>query len=214
MALSPQMAAGVGAGVAGIGNAMFGNNPLDEYGNYMNQGMGTINDYYNKASGFMAPYRDAGGRGLSGYESMLSRYQDPTKYYNDVASSYQMSPGAQFRMNTGMDAVRNAMAAQGLGGSGQEGRELTNYTQGVINQDMNNYIDRIFGVGQTGLQGYGNLSGLGFNAANASGNYAMGAAGDIASMQSAMAQAAANQANTNNSDFWGGAGSLAAGLLF
>jgi hypothetical protein len=215
MALSDNLtkAIGYGAGVAGVGNALFGNNSFDEYANYMNQGIGTIDDYYNKASGFMSPYRDAGGRGLNGYENMLAKYQDPTKYYNDVASSYQMSPGAQFRMNTGMDAVRNAMAAQGLGGSGQEGRELTNYTQGVINQDMNSYIDRVFGVGQTGLQGYGNLSGLGFNAANASGNYAMGAAGDIAGMQSAMGQAASAQANNDNRNLWGGLGSAAASFF-
>lgn len=197
-------------GAAGAGSALFGgSNAYDAYSSGMQKGQNQIGQYLNQAEGYLDPYRQAGQAGITGYENALAPYNDPMGYYNKIAGNYQMSPGAQFRMKTGMDAVRNAMASQGFGGSGNEAKGLTDYTQGVINQDQNQYINSVLGIGQTGLQGYGNLMGQGFNAANASGNYAMNAGQDIASMQAAMANAASQNANNNQNNLWGGMGAIA-----
>lgn len=200
-----------GAGLAGIG---FGsnNNAFNQYNNYMQQGEGDITNYLNQAEGYMSPYRQAGQFGLSGYEGLLGQMSDPAAYYNKIASGYQMSPGAQFRMNTGMDAVKNAMMAQGLGGSGAQAKALTNYTQGVINQDQQNYINQVLGIGRTDLSGYGDLSHIGYGAAGQSGQFAMDAGQDLASMASAEGQAAANQANAKNGSLWGGIGAMVGSL--
>ena len=140
---------------------------------------------------------------------MAGEYQDPVGYYNKIMSGWQMSPSAQARMKTGMDAVRSAMAARGLGGSGNEQKALTDYTQNTINQSMEDYLRDVLGIGRTGLQQYGDMSRMGFQAADQSGQFAMDAGQDLASMEGAKAAAAADQTNANNKNLWGGIGALA-----
>lgn len=213
MALSPSQRASIGSGVAGIGNYFFGDNPFDDYEKYSNQGENYIQQYQNQAAGYLDPYRQAGQQGLDAYRGMLSHYQDPTGYYNQIMGNWQATPTFQKRLSTGMDAIRNAMASRGLGGSGNELKGLTDYTQSAISQDMQQYLNNILGIGNTGLKGYGDLSHLGYLAGAQSGQYAMDAGQDLASMESAKAQAAAAQTNANNQNLWGGIGSLVSGFI-
>lgn len=199
-------AAGLGMGAAGLGAGLFGgNNAFNDYQQYMGQGMGQIGQYLNQAESYQQPYLNAGQFGIGGYEGMLGRMGNPN-YVNSIQQNYQMSPGAKFQMTNGMAAVKNAMANQGLGGSGPEGKALTNYTQGVINQDMNNYVDQTMSAQRAALGGYGDLSHLGLYGAQNAGQYAMDAGQDLASMYSAEAQAAASQDNSNSNNMWGGIG--------
>jgi hypothetical protein len=192
---------------------LFGNqnNGFNQYQNYMGQGMNSIGQYLNQAEGYQQPYLGAGQFGINNSESMANEMANPN-YVGNIESRYSMTPGAQFQMKTGMDAVRNAEASQGLGGSGAEAKALTNYTQGVINQDMNGYVDRVMGAQRGAMSDYGDLAHLGLWGAQNAGQYAMDAGQDMASMYSAEAQAAANQANSNNNNLWGGIGAIGAGL--
>jgi hypothetical protein len=209
MAMSPSNAAMFGAGIGGLGANLFGNNnAFDDYENYMNQGQDKIGEYTKEAQGYLDPYRQSGEFGINNYERMAGEFDDPN-FYNNIAKNYQMSDGAQFRMKNGMDAVRNAAYASGLGGgSGVEDKALTNYTQGVISQDQNDYIDRMMKAKEAAMNGYGDMFHTGYNAAERSGQYSMDAGQDYASMLSAMAAAKAKQDESRSKGLWGSIGGL------
>lgn len=177
---------------------------MDQYNQYANQAKGDINQYTNRAIGYLDPYRQAGQNALTGYQNMLGKYQDPTGYEDEIEKHYMMSPGAQFRMKYGMNALKGRLAAQGLSGSGAEDTALTNYTQGVISGDMGDYLNRVLGIGRTGLQGYGDLARMGEQGAITSGNYAQQAGEDIGGIDTAQANAAAKAHQNLQNNLWGG----------
>jgi len=183
---------------------------FDDYRDYMNQGQNAINNHTDRAVGYLEPYRNAGVRGLSGYENMLGRYANPTEYEDEIEKHYMMSPGAKFRLKYGSNALKGRLAGMGLGGSGAEDTALANYTQGVIGQDMNSYLSRVLGIGRTGLEGYGNLARMGEQGAITSGNYDERAGEDIAGLDSALANAAAQDHQNTQKNIWGGLGWLSA----
>jgi hypothetical protein len=143
---------------------------------------------------------------------MIGQFANPYDNYNEAMSHWSMSPGNRARMSTGMDAIRNAMAARGLGGSGNELKGLADYAQNLINQDQQQYLQNIFGQQRTALSGYGDMANRGYGAAGRAGQFAMGAGQNIAGMDSALAQAKAQQDQSDDDNFWGSLGGLAGGI--
>ncbi len=226
-----------GAGIGSMIGNMF-NNPADIYSSGMNQGMdyiknatgqaeNAIHGGINQATGYQQPFYSAGQQGLNNWMGMLGRYNNPQEYYNQIMGGWKMSPGAQSKMGGAMDALKNSMASRGMMGSGQEMKDLGKTYEDYASQDQQQYFNNISGLGNTGLQGYGNLAMMGQNAANNMGNYAYGGgnnianvhmqgAEDVTSMMNAIAQAKAQQAANENKDtggFLGGIGSMLGGKL-
>jgi len=198
----------IAGGAGGIlGGLMGGSTP--NYGS----AEGSINQYTNEGVNKLNPYDEGGLAGMAGMEHFGDMFSNPEAFYQHFAANYQMSPGAQHQLHTGMNAVRAAMASRGLDGSGAEAKALTNYTQGVINQDMNSQYNNMMAAARMGMGAYGSLFGRGEGAAaNEAGLY--GNAGrDIAGMQQAQANADAAQKNANNSSILGGIGDLVGSFL-
>ena len=87
----------------------------------------------------MAPYREAGGRGLSRFEGSLG-------------PSFQESPGYQFAFDEGRRAIDQNASARGMLNSGSRLQALTRYGQGMANQEFGNYQNRLAalsGIGQS-----------------------------------------------------------------
>lgn len=96
-----------------------------------------------------APFRDAGLRGLAGYEATLG-------------PSFQESPGYRFAVEEGVNAIDRGASARGLLGSGGRLRELTRFGQGMANQEFGNYQNRLAslaGIGQAAT-GQTNAAGM------------------------------------------------------
>ena len=238
MNFKPSMSGFLGG--AGIGN-MIGNmfnNPADIYSSGMNQGIDYIKEAtgqaenairggVNQATGYLNPYNTAGQQGLNNWMSMLSKYNNPEDYYNKIMGNWKMSQGAQSQMTGAMDAIKNAMAARGMMGSGQELKDLGKTYEDYASRDQQNYLNNILGIGNTGLQGYGDLAHMGLNAAGNMGNFAYGGgtnianahmqgAQDVTSMMNAIADAESKQAAAENKDtggFLGAIGSIGGGKL-
>jgi hypothetical protein len=153
-----------------------------------------------------------GGAALGGGQTNLGLVQSPVAGWAGspaVAGSggtpgmtqgttFQGSPGYQFAFDQGTRAVNASAGTQGLLGSGSRLKALTQFGQGIANQEFWNYLNQL-----------GNLSTQGQNAASQTGqfgqNYANAASGLYGAQGNAQAANAVAQGN-----IWGDAvGNLA-----
>lgn len=177
---------------SGIGD-MFGGG--GDYSDIMNKGINSIKDYTDQATGKLDPYNQAGQNALGNYQKILSELgDDPAAFRNKIMEGYSASPEAQEKINSGMNTVKSQMAQMGLGGSGDEYQAMYDHAKKTINEDQNDYYNGITGLYGQALKGYGNIFGTGAQAAGQQGGYLANAGEDVASMQSAIAQAKSQEA--------------------
>lgn len=184
---------------------MFNNGNLD-WGNLEQSLSGMFggggNSPYAGAKSGLDPYAQAGQGVIPGLQNEYNQFSNPQEAYDNFAKNYQMSAGAKNQLHTGLNAISNSMAAQGLAGSGNHMKALSGFTQGLINQDMNSQWNNMLAGGR-------------FGASIGQGLYQGGltAAQDQAGLTEAEEQAAA-QSNQNSRDGWLGAlGSLGGSIL-
>jgi len=75
--------------------------------------------------------------------------------------NYKNSAGYQFQLQQGMDAINGNAAAKGMLSSGATAKALAGYGQNLASTYYNNYLDRLLGVGNQGLQAGGLVTGAG-----------------------------------------------------
>lgn len=88
-------------------------------------------------------------------------------------SAFYKSPGYDFRLNEGINALDRSAAARGRLYSGAQMKGINNYAQGVASEEYNNYANRLAalaGVGQTAAT---NTASLGAQTAGNVGNALM-----------------------------------------
>ena len=116
----------------------------------------------------MAPWQETGVsainqmRDLSGLGAEGSRETAMNSFYSD--------PGYQFRFDEGQRALENSAAARGGLLSGNTGRALVGFGQGMGSQEYGNYWNRLAGLSGTGQTATNQLGGFGANAARGIGN--------------------------------------------
>lgn len=123
---------------------------------------------YAEAQKNLSPYIQAG----QGANDLMARLFGLNGQPADM-SAFQESPGYQFRLQQGLDAVQNSAAARGGLFSGATGQALSNYGQQSASQEFDNYLNRLFGLSQQGANTAANLGSLGAGNAAALGNIAM-----------------------------------------
>jgi len=100
-------------------------------------------------------------------------------------TEYRQSPGYQFQLDEANKAARQALAAQGLSGSGAELKELQRIGQGMASQDygnwqanlanqFNNYLGGLQGMSASGQNAAVNLGSAAMNYGSTAGNLALG----------------------------------------
>jgi len=206
---------GIGRGLAGDSN---GGAYGGAYGGAKNAVQNATNQAVNatqKGAALFNPYIANGNQAAGGLQQMEGQFSDPVDAFNNWSKNYSMSPGAQFKLKNGLDAVQNQMAQEGLSGSGHEAEALTNYSQGVINEDMNHQWNNVLQGGRLGLAAGNELYGQGANAvrgaANVYGNegrlYEQGGTNE-AGLTEAEEQQRAQQKANNSAGEWGAAGAI------
>ena len=87
-------------------------------------------------------------------------------------STFQTSPGYDFMMGQGVQALDRSAASRGMLNSGRQSKDLMRFGEGLANQDWRNYIGDLSGLNnqgynatgaQTGLQAQGSLGNLNAN---------------------------------------------------
>lgn len=167
------------------------------------------------------PYTQSGGAANTMYSNALG-LNGPTGNQTAV-NAYQTSPGYNFQLQQGTQALDRSAAGSGLFGSGNAAAALTQYGQGLANQDYGNWLSRLSSLGQQGLTAaagqtgrQGALAGIDTGLGNAIAGIDTSTANNVANSytNAAAAQAANRAAGTSNliSGLLGGA-KLAAGLI-
>lgn len=93
--------------------------------------------------GDLQPFREGGGDAYARLLDVLLGRVDPGAL---VASM----PGYAFERDQGMDAIRKLQSARGDLYSGNAGKELVEYGQGLASSRFQQYLDRLFNTGTVG----------------------------------------------------------------
>lgn len=92
-------------------------------------------------------------------------------------SRFMETPGYQFRMEEGVNALDRSAAARGNLRGGGYAQALTRYAQGVASDEFNNYANRLAGIAGMGQGATQSVATLGQNTANSISNTLMAGAG-------------------------------------
>ena len=96
-----------------------------------NKSLGLQREMWDYQKGVMAPWQEAGLRGLEGYEGLM---EDPSSITSD--------PGYQFRFSEGQRALGSSYMGKGLGLSGAAAKAMTNYGQDYASGEYSNALNR------------------------------------------------------------------------
>lgn len=105
------------------------------------------------------------------YDDALAEYDPYTEAYEPAAGSYadalglsgeegtarsreafETSPGYQFQLEQGQQALERSAARRGMLGSGNTSLDELEYSQGLASGEWNDYLDRLFQTSQAGRE--------------------------------------------------------------
>ncbi|NIT57597.1 MAG: hypothetical protein GWN00_15615, partial [Aliifodinibius sp.] len=163
----------------------------EEYMQYLEKALGELRQSRLQGRtdiiGYAQPYLTAGKTGLAAYMASLGLGPTGGAGQQTSADRFRASPGYQFMMQQGINALSSANAARGMTGSGAAAMALQRYGQGLAQQEYGGYQQRLAGLAgmgqQTSMQTGQELGSLG-----------LGYAGDISGLYSAMGQSQASAA--------------------
>lgn len=92
----------------------------------------------------------------------LGRISNP----NALLQNFQTSPGYQFRMQQGLDAVNQSKAQNGLLRSGGAVKALNDYASGTASSEFGNWWNQQMGLVGTGEKGLATEGGVADNSSN------------------------------------------------
>lgn len=118
--------------------------------NYNNQ-LGDISQAYD-------PYVEGGMKATNQLYDLLGLNG------NDAATAargtYQTSPGYDWMMGQGVEALDRSAAARGMLNSGRASKDLLRFGEGLASQDYNNYLGNLSNLGNQGYNATGARAGL------------------------------------------------------
>lgn len=125
---------------------------------YLNDAGQVYSGLANQSQGNLGYYKDA--LGLNGAEGNAATME-----------RFQASPGFEYSLNAGLDALERRAGAQGRLQGGQTGLDTIDYATNAANKGWDTWLDRVGGYNQQQNQNY--LAGLGGQA---------GTLGDLANL--------------------------------
>lgn len=89
---------------------------------------------------------------------------NPMDYINQITEGYKPSTGYNFREKRALEAARNSAAQGGLSGTQVDQGAQSELVNGLLGQDMQEWLNNVLGVQGAGLSGQQHLSDRGYNA--------------------------------------------------
>lgn len=139
----------IGAAVAGgVASAAIGTAGSALMGGKSSQGAGQAQQSLQQQRADLAPWRTTGGLANTASTDLLGlNGQDAA---NAAMGNFQKSPGYQWQLDQGLQAVDHAAAAKGFTRSGGTLEAEQKYGQGLANQDFTSYYNRLLHLSDTG----------------------------------------------------------------
>ncbi len=106
---------------------------------------------YDKTEANLQPYADAGKSALYGLAALN----------NGDYSDFKESPDYQFSLTQGLQGLDRSAAARGSLFSGGHSADITNYAEGLANQNYNSYYNKLAGLAQLGQSSATSLGSIG-----------------------------------------------------
>lgn len=181
---------------------------------------------YEQTREDLSPYREAGGQGLDAYmrelgftESGYNAPDLPDLSYDAVSEGFRDSPGYQYALEQGQQAIQNSASARGNLHSGNTQLELLRHAMGMADQNFGQYyqmnrqgimdnhnlrqqqLSRLEGLSNMGAQAATQTGQFGANAATNAGNMMMqgaaATAGGIAGVANSLNAGLGHMQNTS-----------------
>lgn len=180
----------------------------------LDTGLKNLTSQYNDAQKYYQPYANTFGNASSMWANALGL--NGAEGNQAATSAYQASPGYDFQVNQGLDALDRRAAARGMLGSGNTTTDTLNYAQGVANQDYNSWLDRLQTGNTLGLATAGQQAGLTTGIGDA--NFATGVSkanilNNLGQFSGGLQAQGIAQDSKANQGFYGGLMNLGSSLL-
>ena len=169
-----------------------GENPMQNANQYLNQIPGVAHQGYDD---YINQGKNASGKTDSAYQGMMD---DPTGFINNIMKNYQNSEGYKFQEKQLTDEMGANSAAGGFAGSGYDTRQQGQAIQGLLSQDMQQFLQNALGRYDKGLAGEEGIATRGYDASGK----LTDALGGALNQQGGLAFQDAQQKNKNKSDMW------------
>jgi hypothetical protein len=164
--------AGLALGGLGALQGMRGGNG----GNPADAAQGHFNQIPGMARQYLEPYANAGQGGLNeargAYNQQHNLFRDlpdiygqefpqefgqmgrsPVDFLNRIQQSYRPSEGYNYKEKRMLQGARNSAAQGGFSGTQADQENQAGMIQGMLGQDMQEYLNNVLGIQGTGLEG-------------------------------------------------------------
>lgn len=186
---------------------------------------GQINSGYDRADGYategygaaqdrLAPFAGAGQRGFQAYGDAIGINGDDAR--RQAFGNFQSDPFTQYaRQNSGneVNALFKRYGAQGMANSGASGLAVSRAAGERATGDVNNWLNRLQGVGQQGLQIAGTQAGLDTSHFGGMADRAVGRSQALVSNDTQATQAANNAKMSGVNNLLSGLGTLGGSMF-
>lgn len=187
-----------GAILGGVMSSQGAQGAAQTQANAANQATQAELQMYNQNVQRLAPWTGAGSSALGTLQGLMPSLTTPFS-----AAQYQQSPGYQWQLGQGINAIQNSAAASGGVNSGNTLKALMGYGQGLANQDyqqaLQNYqnwqgqvYNMYSGISNTGANAAGQMAGIGSQVGQNIGNNITGAGNALAAGQVGSSNAIGN----------------------
>ena len=166
--------------------------PMDAANQYLNQIPGVGHEGYDP---YVNAGLDASGRTKSAYESLM---EDPSGFIDNIMKNYKTSEGYNFQKDLLTKELGNTAAAGGIAGTPLDQLNQGQAIQGLLSNDMQQYLQNVLGRYDTGLKGEEGIAGRGFDASKLLTDLLGGAL----NQQGGLAFQDQQQKNQNKNDMW------------
>lgn len=161
----------------------------------------TSNNWLNNSRNYYSPYADMGNQAVNAYQDAMGfNGADGSARAN---AAFRATPGYQFALDQGLDAVNRSAATRGMASSGNTAVELAKYASGFADQTYGNYMNRLQNGMQQGFGAAQGLAGIDQGLANNATNYgasqsnlSMQHAGNLAGVNTGLSNLSQGSANT------------------
>lgn len=125
---------------------------------FLDEGQKDLASAYGEAQKVYQPYADIFSKGARTYADALGL--NGAEGAQAAQGAFTSSPGYQFQMDQGLQALERRRAAQGMLGSGNTTADTLAFSQGLANQDYSNWLGALQPYNQLGLTTANQQAGL------------------------------------------------------
>lgn len=164
------------AAIAGIGSSviggLFGNSAADKQAEAAKQAQQIQQQQYQQSLDLLKPQIQTGDTARSYASGLLGLPGGVDR--TTASNAFQTSPGYDFRLQQGTNAINQNAAAGGTLNSGKHELDLMRFGQGLGSEEFGNYYNRLMGLAGGGAGATGQAVQLGQGYGDNSSNIALG----------------------------------------